>query len=138
MPSDVGAINNAIDLLMSIHDFFGGDSLEDDFCDDDAEAPDCIFGNMPFHLYMICDGAINVFAITEKPLAKDKLDELIRRCSFPLDWPMSAGIEVNSIDCGDVPLKPVFDRNGRQVGTALEVLTIANKPLSELAKGGEA
>ena len=30
MPSDVGTIDNAVDLLLSTHDFLGGDSLGED------------------------------------------------------------------------------------------------------------
>ncbi len=137
MPSDVGTITNAIDLLTSVHDFFGGDSLEEDF-DDAEEWPGCLIGDPPVHLYIIADGDVSIVAQTRKALAKDKLDELKRRCSLPLDWSKSGGIKVDSIDSGGAPWKPVYSQNGERIGSTLETVTLANLSLSGLLKGGEA
>jgi len=120
MPPDAGTIDDAIELLNGIHGLLRSDSSGI------GELEACVPGHSAVNLYMLGEGAISLFAFTEQVLSKGELDELKRRCSLPLDLPISAGIEIDSIKFGGAPLKPVYSRNGEQIGSALEILSIAD------------
>lgn len=118
MPADTGTINNAIDLLMSAHNFFVGDPPDQDEFDD--EHPE------------------SAFTISTPPLKPLAVAEHARRHSFLIDWRISPGIRIASISFDKPSGKPVYDNNGRQIGTTAEILKTTGMSVRDHVKGGGA
>lgn len=135
---DATAIDNAIDLLISAHNYLEEDDLDDECFDDGDEAPPVAIGDPPAYMQLFSFGDVQLFVVSVEPLTAEQQAEISHRCSFPLAWPMNPGLEIVSIEFDGSPCKPIYDGAGRLIGTAAEIIELPGLPPIRPLKGGEA
>lgn len=87
LTGDAPTVDDAIDLLISAHNFLEEDDYDGGEIDDqDGEARAVPIGNPPAYMQLFCLGEILLLAVSVEPLTEEHHGELVHRCSFPLDF----------------------------------------------------